>query len=105
MTTAQVSPGGELIPPATVGAGGSAGSGLPGAPGWPQRAFRWLGEGNLALVTFLAIVVGLFVGAILIVVTTPATLHAWGHVGSAPGHAFGVTFSTLGNAYGALFTG
>jgi simple sugar transport system permease protein len=64
-----------------------------------------LGEGNLALVTFLAIVVGLFVGAILIVVTTPATLHAWGHVGSAPGHAFGVTFSTLGHAYGALFTG
>ena len=70
-----------------------------------RRAFRWMAEGNLALVTFLAVVVGLFVGAILIIVTTPATLHAWGNVVSAPGHAFGVTFSTLGNAYGALFTG
>jgi len=36
------------------------------------------GGGNLAVVTFLAVVGGLFVGAILIVVTTPATLHAWG---------------------------
>ena len=39
------------------------------------------------MVTFLAVVVGLFVGAILIIVTTPATLHAWGNVFSAPGHA------------------
>jgi simple sugar transport system permease protein len=64
-----------------------------------------MAEGNLALVTFLAVVVGLFVGAVLIIVTTTATLHAWGNVFSAPGHAFGVTFSTLGHAYGALFTG
>jgi hypothetical protein len=64
-----------------------------------------MGEANLFVVTFLAVVFGLFVGAVLIVVTTPATLHAWGNAGSAPGHALSVTFSTLGNAYGALFTG
>jgi general nucleoside transport system permease protein len=64
-----------------------------------------MGEANLAVVTFLAVVLGLLFGAILIVVTTPATLHAWGHLGTAPGQAFSVTFSTVGNAYGALFSG
>ena len=47
-----------------------------------------MAEANLAVVTFLAVVFGLFVGAILIIVTTTATLHAWGNVFSAPGHAF-----------------
>ncbi len=64
-----------------------------------------MSEGNLAVVTFLAVVVGLLVGALLIVVTTPATLHAWSHVFSAPGHTLNVTLSTIGNAYGALFAG
>lgn len=74
-------------------------------PSWWWRALRWMGEANLAVVTFLAVVFGLFVGAILIVVTNSATLHAWGNFGSAPGHALNVTFSTLGGAYGALFCG
>lgn len=64
-----------------------------------------MGEANLAVVTFLAVVFGLFVGAILIVVTTTATLHAWGDVFHAPGHTLNVTFSTIGSAYGALFCG
>lgn len=102
MTTAGVSPGGQVLPevaPATAGTGPQG-----PAPKWVQ-ALRWMTEANLAVVTFLAVVFGLVVGAVLIIVTTNATLNAWGHVGSAPGHAFGVTFSTLGNAYGALFTG
>jgi simple sugar transport system permease protein len=64
-----------------------------------------LAEANVAVVTFLAVFLGLLVGAVLIVVTTTSTLHAWGHVLSAPGHALSVTFSTVGQAYGALFTG
>src|SRR5579875_5446 len=64
-----------------------------------------MAEANLAVVTFLAVVFGLFVGAILIVVTMPATLSAWGQVGSHPAHSLSVIFSTLGNAYGAMFTG
>ncbi len=74
------------------------------APPW-RRFVRFVTEANVAMVTLLAIVGGLFVGAILIVVTTPATLHAWGELGSHPGRAFSVTFQTLGNAYGALFVG
>jgi ABC-type uncharacterized transport system permease subunit len=77
----------------------------PANPHWWVSLFHFLSEANLAVVTFLAVVFGLFVGAVLIVVTTPATLHAWGHVTSAPGHSLSVIFSTLGNAYGALFTG
>ncbi|MHB1496618.1 MAG: ABC transporter permease [Acidimicrobiales bacterium] len=72
---------------------------------WWLGALRWMVEANVAVVTFCAIVFGLFVGAILIVVTTPATLTAWGHIASAPGHSLSVIFSTLGNAFGALFTG
>ena len=80
----------------------------PGAPSSVPRwraLLRWMAEANLAVVTFLAVVFGLFVGAILIVVTTPATLSAWGQVGSHPAHSLSVIFSTLGNAYGAMFTG
>lgn len=76
-----------------------------GAPPWWKRLARWSTEANPAVVTFLAIVVGLAFGAVLIVVTTPATLHAWGNIGHAPGTAFTTSLSTVGNAYGALFTG
>ena len=44
-------------------------------------------------------------GAILILVTTPAVLDAWGSIGSAPGAAFSITFHTVANAYSAMFTG
>jgi ABC-type uncharacterized transport system permease subunit len=78
----------------------------PGRPPsrWTPRLQR-LVEANVAVVTFLAVLCGLFVGAVLIVVTTPATLHAWGDIGSDPAHAFGQTWTTVSQAYGALFTG
>ncbi len=66
---------------------------------------RRLTEANAAVVTFLAFVSALVVGAILILVTTPAVLQAWGAFGSAPGAALSVTGHTIGNAYSALFTG
>ncbi len=76
----------------------------PGTPWW-RRVLAFVTEANVAVVTLLAVVGGLVVGALLIIVTTPATLHAWGAVGRAPGAAFATSFSTVGNAYGALFAG
>jgi ABC-type uncharacterized transport system permease subunit len=66
---------------------------------------RRLTEANAAIVTILAIVSALIVGAILILVTTPAVLQAWGTFGAAPGAALSVTGHTIGNAYSAMFTG
>lgn len=66
---------------------------------------RRLGEANALVVTVCAIVAGLVVGALLILVTSPAVLHAWGHFGSNPGHAFGESWSTVAAAYSALAEG
>ena len=105
MTTAEVSPGNEALAPQS-GQRQSAAPDHPEAPApWWLRAVRWMTEANVVVVTFCAVVFGLFVGAILIIVTTPATLHALGSLFSSPGHSLSVIFSTLGNAYGALFTG
>jgi simple sugar transport system permease protein len=71
---------------------------------WTRR-LRRLGEANAAVVTVLAIFSALVLGAILILVTTPAVLDAWGNIGSAPGAAFSLTFHTVANAYSAMFTG
>jgi ABC-type uncharacterized transport system permease subunit len=84
VATARVSPSEQAV--------AEAQRGEPGTPvaqpaPWWKRAFWWMAEGNLAVVTTLAVIFGLFVGAILIIVTTSAT------------------FSTLAKAYGALFTG
>jgi simple sugar transport system permease protein len=76
-----------------------------GPPAWLSSAAHRMVEANVAVVTVLAVFCGLIVGAVLIIVTTPATLHAWGNIGSNPGHAFGESISTVGTAYGDLFTG
>ena len=104
MTTAEVSPG-DKVRPEQGREQPSAGTEQPGMRPWWQRALRWMTEANVIVVTFLAVVFGLFVGAVLIIVTTPATLHAWGDFFSAPLNALSVTFSTIGSAYGALFVG
>ena len=51
---------------------------------WWLRALRWMTEANVVVVTICAVIFGLFVGAILIIVTTPATLHAWSHCSPPP---------------------
>jgi general nucleoside transport system permease protein len=105
VTTAEVSPGHEGVP-TPDSQNPTVGSDHRGAPApWWLRALRWMTEANVFVVTFCAVIFGLFVGAILIVVTTPATLHALSNLFSAPGESLSVIFSTLGNAYGALFTG
>jgi hypothetical protein len=68
----------------------------PGPPAWLSSAMHRMVEANVAVVTALALLCGLIVGAVLIIVTTPATLHAWGNIASNPGHAFGESYRTVG---------
>jgi len=94
---------------ATDPAAGAAAAGGADAPpkarrDW-ERYFRWMIEANVVVVTTLAIVSALIVGAILIIVTQPTVLHAWGQLFSHPGKTVSVTFFTVGDAYRDLFTG
>lgn len=69
--------------------------------------FRWTSKSPI-VVTFFALVLGLLVGAIIIITTTPAVLDAWRalfHSWGAPGHALKVTFDNVGAAYRTMFTG
>ncbi len=59
-------------------------------------------------IALLALVLGLVVGAVIIIATTPAILNAWRgtfHSWGAPGHALKVTFDNVGAAYRSIFTG
>ncbi|HLI02162.1 MAG TPA: hypothetical protein VKV06_15340, partial [Acidimicrobiales bacterium] len=81
--------------------------GLPEGVGPPERRhpLAWMREANVGVVTFLALLSGLIVGAILIIVTSTADLHAWGQIGAHPGHAFAQSWSTVSQSYAALFDG
>ena len=60
------------------------------------------------LVTVFALILGLAVGALIIIVTTPVVLDSWRaifHSWGAPGHALKVTFDNVGAAYRTMFTG
>jgi general nucleoside transport system permease protein len=62
-------------------------------------------EGSPAVVTFLAIVAALVLGALLIAVTNTAVLHAWGRLFSDPGNAFAQAWNAIFAAYRAMFDG
>ena len=62
-------------------------------------------EGSPAVVTFLAIVAALFLGALLIAFTNDAVLHAWGQFFSNPGNAFAQAWDAVFAAYRAMFDG
>src|SRR6516225_9503928 len=62
-------------------------------------------EGSPAVVTILAIVAALVLGALLIAVTNTSVLHAWGHLFSAPGNAFAQAWDAVFAAYRAMFDG
>ncbi|MGA7835727.1 MAG: ABC transporter permease, partial [Acidimicrobiales bacterium] len=60
------------------------------------------------VVAFLAVVLGLVFGAIVIATTTPAVLDAWRgifHSWDGFPHALNITFDNVGAAYRAIFTG
>jgi ABC-type uncharacterized transport system permease subunit len=62
-------------------------------------------EGSPAVVTILAIVAAVVLGALLIAVTNTTVLHAWGHLFSAPGNAFAQAWDAIFGAYRAMFDG
>src|SRR3979411_1587038 len=60
-------------------------------------------EGSPAVVTFLAIVAALVLGALLIAFTDTTVLHAWSQLFSHPGHAFAQAWDAISAAYSAVF--
>jgi ABC-type uncharacterized transport system permease subunit len=102
----------------TEGTAGTAGTVTEGPPasgrgprpgnGTGQRArlvIDTIMQGNPAVVTFLAIVAALVLGALLIAFSDPAVLHAWSNLFSAPGTAISKAWDTIAPAYSALFEG
>jgi len=60
---------------------------------------------NMALVLVLALLVGLTIGAFLIIVTTPSLVHSWATFFSHPGATISQNFNTVWFAYEQLFEG
>ncbi len=60
---------------------------------------------NMALVLVLALFVGLTIGAIMIIVTTPALVHSWATFFDHPGKTISDNFNTVWYAYEWLFQG
>ncbi len=104
--------------PAAAPGVGPAGEGQDGPPGQPRRSqplqrtsdtarvlINAVMEGSPAVVTFLAIVVALVLGALLIAFTNTTVLHAWSQLFSNPGNAFAQAWDTIFGAYRAMFDG
>lgn len=73
-----------------------------------RSPWTWLSNQRAIIVTLLALVLGLVVGAIVITTTSPVVLDAWRgifHSWGAPGHALKVTFDNVGAAYRTMFEG
>lgn len=71
------------------------------------RYVNWVGSSPIAA-TFFAIILGLVVGAVVIMATTSSVILAWRHLFSswgAPGHALKVSADTVGAAYRSMVLG
>jgi len=70
---------------------------------------QWLSnlfiKGNTVVITVLAFVSALIIGAIIIVLATPSAVQAWHGLFHAPGNAFAQSWYAIANAYGSLFAG
>jgi simple sugar transport system permease protein len=62
-------------------------------------------EGRPAVVTTLAIITALVIGALIIAFSDTTVLHAWGSFFAAPGAALSATWHSISAAYSALFEG
>jgi simple sugar transport system permease protein len=60
---------------------------------------------NMALVLALALFVGLLIGAVMIIVTTPTLVHSWATFFSHPGATISKNFNTVWFAYEQIFQG
>ena len=90
-------------PPAPAPASGSD----QGAPphGLVRRLWGAIRDGHSAVVTVLALVVAIVIGAFLIAVSDPATRAAASYFFAYPWDTFNAAFSAIGEAYWALFKG
>jgi ABC-type uncharacterized transport system permease subunit len=88
-------------------------AGLTGQSGSGRSRLRLTGsmfvqaitQGSSAVITILAIFLALVVGGVLIVLSDPVVLHAWGDFFSDPGAAFGQTWHSVSFAYSQMFEG
>ncbi|MDE3083464.1 MAG: ABC transporter permease [Acidobacteriota bacterium] len=80
----------------------------PSAPAAPARR-RWrLNSRSPIMITFYALILGLVVGALVIITTTPAVLDSWRgifHSGTGIFRALKVTWDNVGAAYRSMFNG
>jgi len=70
-----------------------------------QRIFMREGMKDALMLPLLSVFTALVIGAVLIIVSSPQVLQAWGNFASNPGRALGLTFTTVFSAYAALFQG
>jgi simple sugar transport system permease protein len=103
--------------PAPAQATPPAGEGQDGPQGQPRRTpgqragetaralINAVMEGSPAVVTFLAIVAALVLGALLIAFSDTTVLHAWSQLFSNPGNAFAQAWDSIAAAYSAMFEG
>ncbi len=77
----------------------------PRPTGRGRRFLYFIEHGDTMLITFLAFVCALVVGAVLIVVADPATRTSMGYFFSSPGDTFTNGWKAISVAYSALFRG
>jgi general nucleoside transport system permease protein len=77
----------------------------PAKPGWGRRALDFYLYGNAVVVTLLALLCALVVGAVLIVVADQDTRASFGYFFAAPGDTLGSAWAAIAHGYGALFRG
>jgi len=70
-----------------------------------RRVADFFISGNVVIITLLAFVSALILGAIVIILATPSAMAAWEHFGRAPGAAFAESWKSISNAYSSLFVG
>ncbi len=69
------------------------------------RVSALITRGNTVIVTLLAFVSALIVGAVIVILATPSAVEAWRAFFSAPGRALLESWRAIANAYSSLFTG
>ena len=70
-----------------------------------RRALKKLASADTVVVTFFSVLAALIVGAIIMIVTTPVTIDAWGRLFSQPGTALSSSWDLVSSAYGSLLSG
>jgi general nucleoside transport system permease protein len=70
-----------------------------------QRLFMREGVKDALLLPLLSVFTALVIGGVILTISSPQVLEAWGNFFTNPGRALGLTFSTIFGAYLALFEG